>query len=262
MKKAMTPKGLTAMVGLRALPGTIKYDGMPFTKITELAVNETKKLYAAGIRNIMLQNVSDLPMLEKVGPEVTAYMSAVGYAMKMAVPEDCSLGVSVLKNDGAATVAVAEAMGADYVRAKVYVGAMVSASGIECGCVDEVLAMRYKLGSSVQIWADVHDRVGTPLANVSLLDDCGLAIDKGLADALIICGKNFDESIEMIDSVKAAFPNQYVFIGGGSNPDNMATIYKHCEGIIVGSYLKEDGKIYNELDDKRLSEFMSVYDAL
>lgn len=254
----LSPFGLASVVGIQALPGTT-LNTLPFKKILKKAVEEARMLYAAGIRNIMIQNVNDLPMYVHVGTNIVSYMTVIGYAIREALPDDCILGVSVLRDDADAMVAIASAVEADYIRPKAYVGAVVGIDGIHAGIIDQVLEMRYKLKCDVQIWPDIHDRSTSPLGGVSLLDACQQAISQGLADALIIAGKDFDESSKKIHLVKDNLPNVYVFLGGGANVSNLSQIYSMTDGIFVASCLKDTGNMTGNLDPKKLDQFMSVY---
>jgi|SRR6056297_574162 len=249
---------IIGMVGLNAMPGSFNYKGEGLQKIREKAVADAKKLDQAGIDGIMIQNVSDLPMKGKVDNEKIAYMSSIGTSIKNVVSDDCIVGVSVLKNDGEAAVAVADAIGADFIRLKVYVGAMVSSAGIEEGCMNRVLDKMQKLDLNLDIWADIHDRTGVPLGEVRLVEAVKHAFDKGMADAVIITGKNFEESKEWLSKVQSQFPSRYVFIGGGTKPDNVNTALKYADGVIVGSCLKEDGIITNNVKISRAEKFMNT----
>ena len=257
----LTKRGLASVVGLGALPGTTQ-NTLSFRTIRENAVNEAKMLYQAGIRNIMIQNVNDLPMYIQVGAHIVAYMSSIGCAIRDELPDDCVLGVSVLRDDANAMVAVASAMEADYIRPKAYVGAVVGIDGVHEGCIDKILEMRYKLKCDVQIWPDIHDRSTNPRGSVSLIDACQQAVSQGLADALNIAGKTFEESIAKIDEVKKSLPDTYVFLGGGANTGNLETVYAHTDGIFVASCLKNTGNMTGELDKAKLTEFMRAYNLL
>lgn len=253
-------KQLCAMVGLMPLPATIKYNGESLEAIKQRAVLDAKEMYQGGIRCIMVQNIGDIPMVQKVGLDVVAEMAVICAAIRDALPSDCKLGISVLMNDGAAALAIAHAVGADFIRTKIYVGAMVGAAGIEHSCMDEVLQMKLKLGSRVGIWADVHDRTGVPLGDVKLLDACEHALIKGLADVLIITGKSFEQSMSMISEVKQSYPKVPVYLGGGAKPDNLSESLSRCDGVIVGSYLKKDGIIDNPLDENRMNIFLKAWE--
>ncbi len=257
-QQLLTPYGLASVVGIRALPGTAQ-NTLSFNKILEIAVREAKMLYEAGIKSIMIQNVNDLPMHVNVGKQIVAYMSAIGYAIRTALPDDCVLGVSVLRDDGEAMVSVASAMEADFIRPKAYVGAVVGVDGVHAGIINEVLEMRCKLKCDVQIWPDIHDRSTSPLGDVSLVDACQQAVSQGLADAIFITGKDFEDSKARVKMVKESLPDTYVFLGGGANLQNLEEVYKLWDGIIIASALKDSGNMTGNLDQKKLDQFMAVY---
>lgn len=254
----LTPFGLVSVVGIRALPGTAQ-NTLTFKNIMEVAVREAKMLYDAGIKSIMIQNVNDLPMHVDVGKEIVAYMSAIGYAIRTALPDDCVLGVSVLRDDAEAMVGIASAMEADFIRPKTYVGAVVGVDGVHAGIINEVLEMRCKLKCDVQIWPDIHDRSTSPLGDVSLVDACQQAVSQGLADALFITGKDFEDSKARVRKVKESLPDTYIFLGGGANLHNLEEVYKLWDGIIIASALKDSGNMTGNLDQKKLDQFMAVY---
>lgn len=257
-EKLLNPFGLVSVVGIQALPGTTQ-NTLPFKKILNNAVREAKMLYEAGINHIMIQNVNDLPLYVHVGTNIVSYMTAIGYAIRTALPDDCVLGVSVLRDDADAMVSIASAIEADFIRPKAYVGAVVGIDGLHAGIIDEVLEMRYKLKCDVQIWPDIHDRSTSVLGDVSLIDACQQAISAGLADALIITGKNFQESKERVKLVKENLPDTYIFLGGGANLQNLAEVYSLWDGIFIASALKDTGNMTGSLDPKKLDQFMAVY---
>lgn len=257
-EKLLPPFGLVSVVGIQALPGTAQ-NTLPFKKILNQAVKEARMLYDSGIKHIMIQNVNDLPMYVHVGTNIVSYMTAIGYAIRTSLPDDCVLGVSVLRDDANAMVSIASAIEADFIRPKAYVGAIVGIDGVHAGIINEVLEMRYKLKCDVQIWPDIHDRSTSPLGDVSLVDACQQAVSQGLADALIVTGKNFQESRERIKLVKENLPGTYVFLGGGANMENLAEVYSLWDGIFIASALKDSGNMTGNLDQTKLNQFMAVY---
>src|SRR2546426_949434 len=123
---------LIGVVGFPALPGAIDYRGTSREEFIQRAIVDAQAYAQAGFDALMIQNVGDLPVAAQVGPETVAWLSALGSAIRSAVA--LPLGVCVLKNDGCAALAIAQAIGAVFVRIKVWVGAMVGAEGIVQGC--------------------------------------------------------------------------------------------------------------------------------
>ena len=79
---------------------------------------------------------------------------------------DRPVGLNLLENDAAAMMAVASSSGADFIRVKIYVGAMMTPFGVETAKAHDAIKARNVLGAqNVAIFADVHDRTGTPIAS-------------------------------------------------------------------------------------------------
>lgn len=260
-EKVLSPKGLIAVVGVHALPGTTQCTHTLRETIAD-AIDEAKRLYAAGIRNIMIQNVNDVPMAVNIGANIVTSMTAICYAVRNAIPADCVMGVSVLRDHGEILVSVAHATEMDYIRPKCYVGSVVGIDGIHHGIINDVLETRYKLKSNVAIIPDIHDRSTSPLGGVTLVDAVAQAKSAGLVDGINLAGKHFDDSLTMADEIKAAFPDLYINIGGGANPSNLETVYKHFDGIFVASCLKDTGNMTGKLDDEKLRIFMEAYNKV
>ncbi|MBR4461713.1 MAG: hypothetical protein IKS51_03955 [Erysipelotrichaceae bacterium] len=248
-----TPKQLIVSVGLRTSPA---YE---IGRICEEAIAEAKMLYEAGVRNMMLQNVKDVPMPEGSKLSAVSAMSVICKSVREAIPDDCIIGLSILKDHGEALVTVAETTGMDYIRPKCYVGAVVSYDGIHEGIISDVLETKKELQSNVEIIPDIFDRTSSPLGSTTLVEAVGQAVSFGLAKAVILTGKDFPESIEMAKKVRKAFPDLYLYLGGGANPDNLKEAYDHFDGIFVASCLKDTGNMTGRLDQEKLQAFMNAY---
>lgn len=244
----------TVVIGVKPLPGTYSGRDASIDGIISQAAAEASLLYKLGLRSIMLQNVNDVPAYNTAPVHTVAYMTAICCAVKAAVGSDCKLGVSILRNDTPACIAVAEAARLDFVRAKVYVGAMMKMEP-EYGNMNETLEMKLRLNSSAKIWADIHDRNGVPICAGDLLTDCGHAV-RGKADSLIISGGTAEQTIELVKKVKNRFAATDVIVGGGANAENIAKMLEFADGVIIASSLKVDGKISNPIDEKRVKQFL------
>lgn len=248
---------VTVVIGVRPLPGTLLGRDTQMSDVLASIRKEATELYDAGVRSIMIQNVNDLPAYDRATIDTVAMMTACACELKASVGPDCLTGISVLRNDTPACMAIAKAAGLDFVRAKVYVGTMVRTI-LEPGGCDDTLAMKAKLNCDAEIWADVHDRMGVPLGNPSLVEDCGYAL-KAKANKLIITGKTYEETLNMVKEVKAKHKNASILIGGGANAQNIAEMLSIADGVIIASSLKKDGNINAELDPQRVKEFMYAF---
>src|SRR5271156_4572142 len=127
----------------------------------------------------MIQDASDMPRTVTVGPPTVVVGAAVRQATVL------SPGIVGGHNDGEPAVAIAHAVGAQFVGVKVLTGASIGPTGVIAGCSVEVAQMKRLLGSDVAVWADVHETTSIPLAG-ALEWAAKLVVAFGQADRLIV----------------------------------------------------------------------------
>jgi len=165
-------------------------------------------------------------------------MAVVGAAIRQEFPE-LALGVCLMSHAPRESLAIAQAIGGQFVRLKVYAGAMVKAEGLVEACAYEAIQYRSQIGAEdVLILADVYDRSGQPLAPLPLVDAARQAAVFGRADGLILTGLAFDESLAMLRDVKDANFSVPLLVGGGANPENISEALQVVDGAIVSSAFK------------------------
>jgi hypothetical protein len=161
-------------------------------------------------------------------------------------------------------LAVAQAIGAQFVRIKVYTGAMVKAEGILEGCAYEAITYRTQIGAEdIVILADVYDRTGMPLGELPLVEAARSACVYCKADGLIVTGLSFDESLKMLKEVQEAHLGVPLLLGGGAKSENIKEALQFCDGVIVSSSFKPIGgwteeSILAEWDYERIAQFMQA----
>lgn len=238
---------LIGVVGLPPLPGSAGYEGASYAEIEARALADAAAYADAGFDALMVQNLGDLPVAATAGPETVAWMSALGRAVAGRV--DVPLGVSVLKNDGRGALAIAQAIGAEFVRVKVWVGAMVGAEGLVQGVARDVLAYRRAIGAEdVAIWADVLDRTGVPVGAASLEEVAADAIGFGRADGLVVTGRSRAETLDWLGRVRAVAGGVPVLAGGGVDAGNLERVLAVADGAIVATAAKAGGRLQNPVD--------------
>ncbi len=190
-----------------------------------------------GITSMMIQ---DQTPGELAGLKNVAILSALGRTVKRMFP-DLSLGIILEANNPSAAMYIANACGADFIRQKVFIGAMVKAGGVMTGRAGEVWEARKDMDRPVRVLTDIYDRTGVPLGPLPIETAAGQALKYG-SDGLILTGKNFEESLDLADRVRKQYPQAPVYLGGGITEKNVGEAVKHCDGMIVSSCLMEDGK--------------------
>ena len=232
----------------------------PQTSIAQLedyAVINCKTFVDNGIDTLYLQDEN--PSSGKASEESLTVMAALGRLLKRECPA-LKLGIIVEAHDGIAPIAIAHACGADFVRIKVFTGAMLKYPGVQEGCGIEAVRYRTAIGSTVAIFADVHDRTGLPLGNVPL----GMAANwtsKVGADALILTGMTYAQSLEFVAEGRKAVKDKPILIGGSVTEANIKEVLQHADGAVVSTSLMLDKKPENSLlhwDATKIRRFMDL----
>jgi uncharacterized protein len=188
-----------------------------------------------------------------VGPETVAAIAAAGRAVRAAVK--LPIGFNVLRNDARAALALCAACGGDFVRINVHTGAMLTDQGLIEGNAYDTVRYRRQICPRARIFADVHVKHAVPLGNWSIGDSARDAVERGLADALIVSGAGTGLAADRADveRVRAQCRSARILLGSGVSCENLQHYLPLADGFIVGSSLKAGGKVRNPVDPKRVA---------
>jgi membrane complex biogenesis BtpA family protein len=229
---------LIGALHLPAMPGTAQATAATMADAIAYARRNAALALQNGMDGLYIQDLGDCPVARQPQPHTVARVTAVGCALRQDFPE-AVLGVCLMAHGAAGPLAAAQAMDADFVRLKVYVGAMVKAEGVLEGCAYEAIQYRWAIrAENIRILADVYDRTGVPLAPLPLQEAARQAVTFGRADGLILTGRNFAESREMVGQVQQAALGVPLWIGGGVAAENVAQALAVADGVIVSTALK------------------------
>jgi uncharacterized protein len=197
-----------------------------------------------GIRAIKVQD--ETREAGRATVHTVARMAALGTAFKREFP-DVDLGIIVQAHDPLGPIAIADATGAGFVRLKVFVGAVLNAEGERHALGVEALDYRASLGrSDIRILADVHDRTSVPVTPVPH-DKAALWAQSLGADALVLTGDSFSDTLHRIDSARAAGVRRPILIGGGVDESNVREALGSADGVIVSTSLRRPDVKANDL---------------
>jgi uncharacterized protein len=230
---------LVGVLHLPPLPGAVNYAGAAVGDIAERAAEDARVLQAAGFTHVMVQDASDMPQAVRVDAPTVAALAVVGAAVAGAVA--IPVGVVVGHNDGPSAVAIAHAIGARFIRVKVLTGVSVGPTGWIEGCAHDVAAMRRRLGSHVEVWADVHEATSLALAS-SPAWAAQEARSFGRADTLIVTrDSGVADALSDIDHLRGDHPGVPFVVGGRVTLDTIGITADRADGVILGSAIKASG---------------------
>src|SRR4030095_4492800 len=119
-------------------------------------------LIDVGVDALLIETFVDAPFTPgRVEPATIAAMSVVATEVRRAFPRTL-LGLNVLKNDARAALAVAAAVGAEFIRVNVHAGAVLADQGIVQSDAYGTLRDRRLLAVDVAILADVGGKHAVP----------------------------------------------------------------------------------------------------
>jgi len=250
---------LISVIHLPPLPGSPRNE-LAVDEIASQAAADARTLAAAGFHAVIVENFGDVPFFPGRVPHVTvAAMTVCVRAVCDAI--DLPVGVNVLRNDGSAALAVAVASRASFIRVNVNSGVKVTDQGMVQSQAHILLRERSALAADhIAIWCDVDVKHAAPLGERSLGDEAEDLVERELADALLVTGRGTGKAVDLahLDIVRSR-THVPVLAASGVTVDSLATTLRHCNGVIVGSALRRDGRAGFPLEQSRLAAFVDAY---
>lgn len=247
---------VVGVIHLLPLPGTPR--GVDFEDVLIRALDDARALKIGGVDTAILENFGDAPFVRaSVEPHIASMMTRIALEIRLNV--DLRLGINVLRNDAKTALAIAETVGAEFIRINVHTGAAWTDQGLIQGDAYETLQYRKKLNSSVRIVADVFVKHAKEAGNRTLIDAAKDTLYRGLADALILTGTATGSSVswEDVQALKRTLPEVPIWIGSGINVNNLPQAKQFADVVIVGTYFHSEGRIDLPLEVSRIECFMN-----
>ncbi len=243
------------MIQPSAMPGSYLNEGEKFESISRTVMAEADMIVKMGFDGFILQNMHDGPVAQQARPESIAFMSTLAYKLKSKYPEKV-LGILV-NWDGVASLAVAEASGADFARVEhLYTGVSVDSTGFMFGQCGKILEFKKRIGSKIPVYVDVQE----VNANYLCPDPKPLAAKRSVkasfADGVFMSGKDTEESLIYIHETRKLLPDTPILLGGGATGDNVYELLKYYDGVSVATWIK-DGDMRNPINPVKAKHFLN-----
>lgn len=266
-----TDAPVIGMVHLPPLPGAPEApdDGAAAMEAAvDRAVSDATALDRGGVDGLVVENFGDAPFFPDGVPKHTV-AATTRAATAVAAATDLPIGINVLRNDAAAAVSVAAAVGAAFVRVNVHTGARVADQGIIEGRAHDTIRLRERLGVDVGVFADIDVKHSAPLAPTGhSAESFADTTERGLADAVIASGSGTGEAIdddalrEVVAERERHGLDTPVLVGSGVRPATVADLLSVADGVIVGTALKRDAETTAPVDPDRVTDLVARADAV
>ena len=248
---------IVGMLHLSPLPGSPCGGDLP--SVRERLMQDARALSDGGVDGFILENYGDAPYYpDRVPPHTIAHMTLLGREVRESFPQP--LGINVLRNDALSALAIATAIGAQFIRVNVYTGARLATEGLIQGQAHQVVRYRRELESGVRIFADVAVKHSAPLGTSDLSVEVEDAILRGKADAVIVSGSATGRMTSTTDlrTAREASGGVPVLVGSGVTAGNVTGMLANANGVIVGTGVKVDGITTSPVDPARVKELVRI----
>lgn len=257
-KMFKTKKPVIAMLHMDALPGDPMYEPeVGMETIVEHARSDLRALQDGGVDGILFSNEFSLPYERQMSFVTPAAMARViGELMsEIRVP----FGVDCI-SDGLATIELAAAVGADFVRGT-FSGVYVGDGGLYNNDFSKLLRRKAALPlGDLKMLYFINPESDCSLDNRTLKDIAKSTIFKakphGLCISASAAGQDVDDAL--IREVKEAAPDVVVLCNTGCRKETVAQKLRSADAAVVGTTFKSCGDFYSHVDAARVKEFMEV----
>jgi membrane complex biogenesis BtpA family protein len=224
------------------------------------ALADLATVESIGLDAILIENEYDRPHRVKAQPETVDAMTRIT-ASVCAAASSAIVGCEILLNDPEASLDVAKATGARFIRSDYFVDRMSRADYGEFE-IDPVGLLDYrkaKGAKSTLILADVQVKFATMVEKRSLQESARLAALRG-ADGVVVTGDETGTSPtanqlrEARAGINSSGRDVPLLLGSGLDTDNAFDLLGECDGAIVGTALMRKGRIDAERAQRLVSE--------
>ena len=235
------PKPIIGMIHLPPLPGYAESKGVDHAISHALA--DLRVLAEGGVDGVLVENEYDRPHRVTAAPETIAAMTEITRAV-VEESESIVVGCEILLNDPQASLGVAKASGAAFIRTDYFVDRMTRPGYGEFHIdPDGLIALRNEIGAdNVLILADIQVKYATMVEPRSLRESAMLASRKG-ADAVVVTGDESGDAPSVQHLREASECGVPVLVGSGLDSGNAATLLAACDGAIVGTSIMQDRSV-------------------
>jgi len=256
-------KSLVGMIHVQALPGTPQ-NHLSVPEIAAQAVKEAKILAESGMQAIMLENMHDVPYLNReVGPEIISALTRICSDVREATV--LPLGLQILAGANQAALSVAQAAELQFIRAEGFVFGHMADEGLLQSDAGELLRFRKQIGAEhIQIFTDMKKKHSSHAITSDVsLNDTIEAAEFFLSDGVIITGTHTGKPVNTTELSSVYSSTQLpVLVGSGVTPTGLPQIIDHADAFIVGSYFKQDGNWKHEPDPQRIAALLQAREDL
>jgi hypothetical protein len=160
------------------------------------------------------------------------------------------IGIDAAFCDPIASLAIANAVEAEFIRVPVFVDTVITSDGIVYPCARELQRYRKLIGAeNIALLCDVQTKHTFMLSNAVSIEESAIMAEDCGADAIIVTGAHTGSATPM-DAIRAvkATTSLPLIAGSGVRVSNVHEQFSLVGAAIVGSAMKVHGKAEEPID--------------
>ena len=245
-----SPLPVIGMIALPPLPGYEAFRSID--ALVDAALADLERLEAGGVDGALIENDFDQPHTMTGGPEIHAAMTRV--TREVVAHARVPVGVEVLLNDWRASLAIAAATGARFIRMDFFVDRVMT----KCGPFepDPAAVLEYRRSiraEAVQLFTDLQVKYSTPIGDPKSLGLSAREAEAAGADAVIVTSTETGIGPSPDDLREARASTLPILIGSGLTPENAAALMPLADGAIVGTSLRSGRSASDRVVSERVT---------
>ncbi len=235
-------KSILGLIHLLPMPGTPHYRPGNVKCSMEKALQDAHALHEGGADGGLIQTIDGAyPVGEEVDPARLAAFATIVSRVRREMPDSFEIGVQILWNATRASLGVAFACGASFVRCTAFIGSSRSLYGpVQSDPVGLLNYVRQLGAEGVSLIAEIHSMHFRSREGMSLERLAETAHRAG-AHAVEIAEPHQAKCLDMVAGIRKAVPDLPVLLGGHTRHDNARDLLSVTDGAFVGTCFQPDG---------------------
>lgn len=246
-------KPIIGVVNLHALPGQKGFTSMK--EAVAQALSEMAILEEEGVDGVIFENLQGDMVAT---PEMMAAMTVIlNEAVKKAT--QIVVGVEVLWHDPKASLAIAKATGAKFIRTDFFVDEMNADGVIIKEDTKKLLEYRESIGAKdVVLLTDIQVKYAEMVDPNKTIAQSALEAFEAGSDGIVVTGRKsgMPPSIDRVQEAKEGSKGFSIVLGSGTSVDNIRDLFKVADAAIVGTSIST--KTGGVLIRSKVREYMDV----
>jgi len=256
-----TDKPVIGCLHMKALPGTPLWNpDFTIEDNIEAVKHDAEILQELGFDAVIFANEQDIPYIEHVGPEIVAAYTRIVTEVSKILTIPFGVGVQI---DPYATMAIAKATGAKFVR-DFFTNSFASDFGMMNRVAGDIFRYAKKIGGeNISVYTLIEGHYGDCLDRRPIEEKYLSVKDALPITGYIIGGPRTGVAPEasILARLKEISQDIPVILNSGTSKENIASLFPYCDGVIVGTKLKKDYKLFNPVDYDNAKAFIDAANA-